>query len=82
MAKKKTNPIKEQPSPEDFELSDEEPAVVNPNEEQKLSSKFITFDCPICKGKLQLRNEILTNPKGINVLVILAPSNLQKTIRQ
>ena len=65
MTKKKTNPIKKQPIPEDFELSDEEPAVVNLNEEQKLSSKFITFDCPICKGKLQLRNEIEINPKGI-----------------
>ena len=65
MTKKKTNPIKKQPIPEDFELSDEEPPVVNLNEEQKLSSKFITFDCPICKGKLQLRNEILINPKGI-----------------
>ena len=47
MPKKKTNPTKKQPIPEDFELSDEEPAVVNLNEEQKLSSKFITFDCPI-----------------------------------
>ena len=65
MPKKKTNPIKKQPIPEDFELSDEESAVVNLNEEQKLSSKFITFDCPICRGKLQLRNEILINPKGI-----------------
>ena len=65
MPKKKTNPIKKQPIPEDFELSDEEPVVVNLNEEQKLSSKFITFDCPICRGKLQLRNEILINPKGI-----------------
>ena len=65
MPKKKTNPIKKQPIPEDFELSDEEPAVVNLNEEQKLSSKFITFDCPLCKGKLQLRNEIEINPTGI-----------------
>ena len=65
MTKKKTNPIKKQPIPEDFELSDEEPPVVNLNEEQKLSSKFITFDCPICKGKLQLRNEIEINLKGI-----------------
>ena len=52
MPKKKTNTIKKQPIPEDFELSDEEPAVVNLNEEQKLSSKFITFDCPICRGKV------------------------------
>ena len=64
-AEKETNPIKKQQIPENFELSDEEPAVVNLNEEQKLSSKFITFDCPICKGKLQLRNEIEINPKGV-----------------
>ena len=58
MPKKKTNPIKKQPIPEDFELSDEEPAVVNLNEEQKLTSKDIVFECPLCKGKLQMRNEI------------------------
>ena len=65
MPKKKNDTIKKQPIPEDFELSDQEPAVVNLNEEQKLSSKFITFNCPICNGKLQLRNEIEINPKGI-----------------
>ena len=65
MTKKKTNPIKKQPIPEDFELSDEEPAVVNLNEEQKLTSKDIVFECPLCKGKLQMRNEIEINPKGI-----------------
>ena len=54
-----------QPIPEDFELSDEEPAVVNLNEEQKLTSKDIVFECPLCKGKLQMRNEIEINPKGI-----------------
>ena len=48
--KKKNNPIKKQPIPEDFELSDDEPATVNLNEEHKLSSKFIIFDCPLCKG--------------------------------
>ena len=51
--------------PEDFELSDDEPATINLNEEQKLSSKLITFDCPICHSKLQLKNEIEINPKGI-----------------
>ena len=51
--KKKNIPIKKQPIPEDFELSDDEPATVNLNEEHKLSSKFIIFDCPLCKGKLQ-----------------------------
>ena len=65
MPKKKTNPIKKQLIPEDFELSDEEPAVVNLNEEQKLTSKDIVFECPLCKGKLQMRNEIEINPKGI-----------------
>ena len=65
MPKKKTNPIKKQPIHEDFELSDEEPAVVNLNEEQKLTSKDIVFECPLCKGKLQMRNEIEINPKGI-----------------
>ena len=65
MTTKKTNPIKKQPIPEDFELSDEEPAVVNLNEEQKLTSKDIVFECTLCKGKLQMRNEIEINPKGI-----------------
>ena len=64
MPKKKSS-LKKQPIPEDFELSDDEPATVNLNEEQKLTSKNIVFDCPLCKGKLQLRNEIEINPKGI-----------------
>ena len=63
--KVKTKPNK--PIQEDYELSDseEEPTTINLDEEQKVSSKFITFDCPLCKGKLQLRNEIEINPKGI-----------------
>ena len=44
---------------------DEEPKTVKLNEESKLSSKFIVFDCPVCHCKLQLRNEIEINPKGI-----------------
>ena len=65
-AKPKTSSkIKKQPIHEDFELSDEEPTTINLDEEQKLTSKFITFDCPLCQGKLQLRNEIEINPKGI-----------------
>ena len=39
--------------------------IIKLNEEQKLTSKFVTFDCPVCHGKLQLRNEIEINPKGI-----------------
>ena len=53
--------------PEDYELSDEEPTTINLDEEQKLTSKFITFDCPLCQGKLQLRNEIEINPKGVRI---------------
>ena len=51
--------------PEDFELSDEEPTTIKLDEDQKLTSKNIVFECPLCKGKLQMRNEIEINPKGI-----------------
>ena len=54
------------PTPEDYELSDEEPTTIKLDKERKLTSKFITFDCPLCKGKLQMRNEVEINPKGIN----------------
>ena len=62
---KMSSKIPKKPIPEAFELSDEEPAVVNLNEEQKLTSKNIVFECPLCNGKLQMRNEIEINPKGI-----------------
>lgn len=68
MPPKKTNDktkFKKKPIPEDFDLSDDEPTEVNLDEEQHLTSKFITFECPLCKGKLQLKNEIDINPKGI-----------------
>ena len=57
--------FRKQPIPEDFELSDDEPTIVKLDEEQKLTSKSITFDCPTCSTKLQLQNEIEINPKGI-----------------
>ena len=64
--KKKVSKMKETPIPEDYELSDDdEPKMVNLDKEQKLTSKNIIFDCPLCHGKLQLRNEIEINPKGI-----------------
>ena len=44
---------------------DEDPKTVNLTEEHKLSSKFLVFDCPICHNKLQIRNEIEINPKGV-----------------
>ena len=57
--------LKKQPIPENVELSNDEPTTVNFNKEQELTTKFIIFECPIRKGKLQLRNEIEINPKGI-----------------
>ena len=64
--RKKTNSkMKKQPIPEDFELSDDEPTMVKLDEEQKLTSKNIIFECPNCFTKLQLQNEIEITPKGI-----------------
>jgi len=65
MSKKKSSKFKKEPIPEDYELSDDEPAMIKLNEEQKLTSKNIVFDCPACKCKLQLRNEKEINPKAI-----------------
>ena len=65
MPKKAKSKIPRKPIPEDFELSDDEPTMINLSEEQKLTSKFIIFDCPNCFTKLQLQNEIEINPKGI-----------------
>ena len=59
--------MNKEPIPEDFELSDEEPTTIKLDKEQKLTSKYPIFDCPLCKGKLQLRNEKEINPKGIKI---------------
>ena len=53
------------PIPEEDVLSDDEPKTITLTKEQKLTSKFIIIDCPLCHGKIQLRNEIEINPKGI-----------------
>ena len=57
--------ITKQPIPEDYELSDsdEQPKYITLTEEQRLTSKNIIIDCPLCHGKIQLRNEIEINPK-------------------
>ena len=65
MPKKGKTKMSRKAIPENFELSDDEPTMIKLNEEQKLTSKNILFDCPVCKCKLQLRNEIAINPKGI-----------------
>ena len=49
--------------PEENVLSDDEPKTITLTKEQKLTSKNIIIECPICSGKIQLRNEIEINPK-------------------
>ena len=51
------------PIPEEDVLSDDEPKTITLTKEQRLTSKFIIIDCPLCHGKIQLRNEIEINPK-------------------
>ena len=65
MPKKGKTKMSRKAIPENFELSDDEATMIKLNEEHKLTSKHILFDCPVCKCKLQLRNEIAINPKGI-----------------
>ena len=56
--------LSKKPVPEDYELSDsDEPKYITLTEEQRLTSKTIVIDCPLCHGKIQLRNEIEINPK-------------------
>ena len=61
----KKKSIERKPIPEDFELSDDEPTTIKLDEDQKVSSKSITFECPHCFTRLQIRNEIEITPKGI-----------------
>ena len=51
--------------PEENVLSDDEPKTITLTKEQRLTSKYIVIDCPLCHGKIQLKNEIEINPKGI-----------------
>ena len=81
--KKKVSKMKKTPIPEDYELSDDdEPKMVNLDKEQKLTSKNIIFDCPLCHGKLQLRNKIEINPKGIKCKCNPFSFKLVKLIKQ
>ena len=59
--------ISKKPIPEDFELSsdEEQPKTITLTKEQRLMSKNIVINCPLCDGRIQLRNEIEINPKGI-----------------
>ena len=59
--------MSKKPIPEDFELSsDEETKTITLTKEQRLMSKNIVINCPLCDGRIQLRNEIEINPKGIS----------------
>ena len=63
---KATTRMSKKPIPEDFELSsDEETKTITLTKEQRLMSKNIVINCPLCDGRIQLRNEIEINPKGI-----------------
>ena len=41
------------PIPEEDVLSDDEPKTITLTKEQRLTSKFIVIDCPLCHGKIQ-----------------------------
>ena len=65
---KATTRMSKKPIPEDFELSSssEETKTITLTKEQRLMSKNIVINCPLCDGRIQLRNEIEINPKGIS----------------
>ena len=69
MRRKNKTTIKKHPpiiEEEDEGINDDlEPKTITLTEEQRLMSKHIIIDCPICNGKIQLRNEIEINPNGI-----------------
>ena len=69
MRRKNKGTMKKQPpiiEEEDDDINDDlEPRTITLSEEQRLMSKNIIINCPICNGKIQLRNEIEINPKGI-----------------
>lgn len=66
-AKPKTKMTKK-PRREDLELSSssEETKTIALTEEQRLMSKNIVINCPLCNGRIQVRNEIEINPKTIS----------------
>ena len=66
---RKKNKVKKQPpiiEEDDEGINDDlEPKTITLTEEQRLMSKNIVLNCPLCDGRIQLRNEIEINPKGI-----------------
>ena len=78
MPKKAKSKISRKPIPENFELSDDEPTMINLSEEQKLTSKTILFDYPLCHCKLQPRNESEINPKSVKCTCNLCSFKISK----
>jgi len=67
---RRKNKIKKQPTIEEEDdegINDDlKPKTITLSEEQRLMSKNIVINCPICDGKIQLRNEIEIKPNSIN----------------
>ena len=78
---KKSTKMNKTQIPEEFELADEEPTTIKLDEEQKLTSKFIAFDCPLCQGKLQLRMKLKSTLKANSVSVIHIALKSARVIR-
>ena len=67
------------PIPEEDTLSDDEPKTITLTKEQRLTSKFNIIDCPLCSGKIQLRNEIEINPKSIKCSCVPCSFKMTRT---
>ena len=67
---RRKNKIKKQPTIEEEDdegINDDlKPKTITLSEEQRLMSKNIVINCPICDGKIQLRNEIEIKPNSIS----------------
>ena len=66
---RRKNKIKKQPTIEEDDegINDDlKPKTITLSEEQRLMSKNIVINCPICDGKIQLRNEIEIKPNSIS----------------
>ena len=67
---RRKNKVKKQPpiiEEDDEGINDDlEPKTITLTKEQRLMSKNIVINCPLCDGRIQLRNEIEINPKGIS----------------
>ena len=67
---RRKNKVKKQPpiiEEEDEDINDDlKPKTITLTEEQRLMSKNIVINCPLCDGRIQLRNEIEIKPNSIS----------------